>query len=322
MERKKEGAGEPEYLSDGQGEGAERRPGASTPLWQLAEWDVGGGAWVLPPLASLATGPEADGIALSKRFLLAIGGQVTLTNTAALLLAALLQGGGSAAAARLEWLGRAGLVAAACAAVLLETRDWCGKASDHDSHLPHTTEGGLESAAAPATRGRRGRDRPAPEPQAGGVQAPGAPQPEPQWCEHDGDLEQASAGREVILLACHSPRSRLAAMALQALGLGVRLGVIIARQPSLKDPWTSHVPLRHVMVCTLAACCSSSAILLATHRQPAEVANDHSHSLVGARRRPDVVMAAAGVGHVALVSLAVFCLGGAPLKAPCLRLAV
>lgn len=302
-------AGEPEYLSDGQGEGAERRPGASTPLWQLAEWDVGGGAWVLPPLASLAVDPEADGFALSKRFLLASGGQVTLTNTAALLLAALLPGGDPAAAARLEWLGRAGLVAAACAAVLLETRDWCGKASDHDSHLPHTAEGGLESAAAPATRGRRGRDRTAPEPQVGGVQAPGVPQPEPQRCEHDGDLEQASAGREVILLACHSPRPRLAAMALQALGLGVRLGAIMATQPGLKDPWTSHVPLRHVMVCTLAACCSSSAILLATHRQPAEV-DDHTISLVGALRRPEVVMAAAGVGHVALISLAAYCLGG------------
>ena len=308
MERKKEGAGEPEYLSDGQGEGAERRPGASTPLWQLAEWDVGGGAWVLPPLASLAAGP--DGIALSKRFLLATGGQVTLTNTTALLLAALLPGRGPATCARLVWLGRAGLLAAACATVLLETSDWCGKASDHDSHLPHTAEEGLESAAAPGTRGRKGRDRTATEPQAGSAQASGAPKPEPQLCEHDGDLEQASAGREVILLACHSSRSRLAAMALQALGLGVRLGVIIARQPSLKDPWTSHVPLRHVMVCTLAACCSSSAILLATHRQPAEVANDHSHSFVGARRRPDVVMAAAGVGHVALVSLAAYCLGG------------
>jgi hypothetical protein len=94
---------------------------------------VGGGAWVLPPLAALAAaGSDADGFALSKRFLLATGCQVALTNTAALVLAALLPRGGGgdgggghpATAVRIEWLGRAGLVAAACAAVLLETHDW------------------------------------------------------------------------------------------------------------------------------------------------------------------------------------------------------
>ena len=89
---------------------------------------MGGGAWVLPPLAALAAaGSDADGFALSKRFLLATGCQVALTNTAALVLAALLRGSSGldpTAAARIEWLGRTGLAAAACAAVLLETRDW------------------------------------------------------------------------------------------------------------------------------------------------------------------------------------------------------
>ena len=46
------------------------------------------------------------------------------------------------------------------------------------------------------------------------------------------------------------------------------------------------------------------------HRQPAEVAVDHLHSLVRALRRPEVVMEAASVGHVALVSLAAYSLGG------------
>ena len=159
----------------------------------------------------------------------------------------------------------------------------------------------------------------------------------------------------------------LVAMGLQALGLGVRLGAIIAAHPDLTDPWISHVPLRHVLVCSLAAGCWSSAILAATHRKAAahvaadpavrdllptdEAASDDGSagalpgayrvmigpllvaectptprcagacspppgvenvldSLVAAARRPETGMAAAAMGHAALISLAVSYLAG------------
>ncbi len=165
----------------------------------------------------------------------------------------------------------------------------------------------------------------------------------------------------------------LVAMGLQALGLGVRLGTMMAAHPDLTDPWISHVPLRHVMVCTLAAGCWTSVVLTATHRKasvhvaagPAacdllstdEAAGDGSSegappgayrvmigpllvaectptpkcagtcspppgaenvlgSLVAAARRPETGMAAAAVGHVAFISLAVSYLAGSRPRPP------
>ena len=91
---------------------------------QVAEWDVGGGVWVVPPLMQLAG--DRNEVALSRRFLLATSGLIVITNSTALVLAALLPRlGVGVAGTRAEWIGRAGLVVAACATVVLEKRDWC-----------------------------------------------------------------------------------------------------------------------------------------------------------------------------------------------------
>jgi len=53
--------------------------------------------------------------------------------------------------------------------------------------------------------------------------------------------------------------STWAAMGMQAFGLGVRLGAVLASQPCMCDAWTPHMSLHKVLVCTLA---SSSACLV------------------------------------------------------------
>ena len=71
---------------------------------QTAEWDVGAGAWVLPPLSELAAdwrrgddsmrralGVGVDTFALSRRFLLAVSGLAMLSDGTALALAHLLR---------------------------------------------------------------------------------------------------------------------------------------------------------------------------------------------------------------------------------------
>jgi len=91
---------------------------------QVAEWDVGGGVWVVPPLTQLAG--DKNELALSRQFLLATSGLIVITNSTALVLAALLPRlGVGVAGMSAEWIGRAGLVVAACATVVLEKRDWC-----------------------------------------------------------------------------------------------------------------------------------------------------------------------------------------------------
>ena len=77
----------------------------------------------MPPLNEMMVSADHDYFALSKRFLLATTGQAALTNTTALVVAVLLPKLGTAS--RYEWLGGAGIFAAACATVVLETRDWC-----------------------------------------------------------------------------------------------------------------------------------------------------------------------------------------------------
>jgi len=85
---------------------------------------VGGGVWVLPPLSKLTAGSDVDSFVMSKRFLLAASGLITITNTTAITIAALMPRLKTSLAWRNEWLGRAGIVVAACATVLLETHDW------------------------------------------------------------------------------------------------------------------------------------------------------------------------------------------------------
>ena len=53
-----------------------------------------------------------------------------------------------------------------------------------------------------------------------------------------------------------------AAMGMQAFGLGVRLGAVLASQPCMCDAWTPHMSLHQVLVCSLA---SSSACLVVLH---------------------------------------------------------
>ena len=79
---------------------------------------------MLPPLSKLTAGSDVDFFVMSKRFLLAASGLITITNTTAITIAALMPRLKTSLAWRTEWLSGAGIVVAACATVLLETHDW------------------------------------------------------------------------------------------------------------------------------------------------------------------------------------------------------